>query len=116
MLFPQQRQKCGLASAGDGPNERHHFSFDHLIGGRKQRGGHGEAQHLGRLDVDHKFILKRLLDGQVCGLFTPKNAIHISGRPTKQVGRGYERQRTPRIASNIDLQYKLLDLATRRAS
>ena len=35
--------------------------FDHLVGATEQRGWHGEAEHSGRLEVYHRFVLGRRL-------------------------------------------------------
>src|SRR5262249_33590651 len=42
-------------------------SFDHLVGDGKQRRGHVEANHPGRLGVDDQLKLARLHDRQVSG-------------------------------------------------
>jgi hypothetical protein len=38
------------------------FSLDHLVGGHKQRGGHGETKRLRRLEIDGKFEFGWLAD------------------------------------------------------
>ena len=43
------------------------FLFDHLVGDGKQRRGHFEAHHPGRLSVDDQLKLARLHDRQVRG-------------------------------------------------
>jgi hypothetical protein len=43
-------------------------SFDHLIGSRKQRRRHAEAEHPGGPGVEHQLELARLHDRQVRGL------------------------------------------------
>ena len=39
--------------------------FDHLVGTRKQLGRHGQPERLRRLEVDHQFEPRRLLDWQI---------------------------------------------------
>src|SRR5215813_11645376 len=60
-------------------------SFDHLVGGHEQLVWNLEAQRLGGLEVDHKFILGRCLHREVARLFALENAIYIPRRPPKQI-------------------------------
>src|SRR6266852_3939526 len=52
--------------------------FDHLVGEREQRRGHGEAERLGCPEVDHEFELGRLYDRQVCGCLALQDAADIN--------------------------------------
>ena len=45
-----------------GQKRTFHHSFDHLVGARDEPRRHGEAERLGRLEVDHQLELGRLLD------------------------------------------------------
>ena len=45
-------------------------SLDGLVGTRKQRLRHGEAEHLGGLQIDDQLEFGRLLDRQIGGLGT----------------------------------------------
>src|SRR5262245_31149942 len=51
--------------------------LNHLVGGSEQFVRHGEAERLGRLEVDHKLELGRLHDWQVSGLLAFENAADI---------------------------------------
>src|SRR5215470_17800101 len=53
-------------------------SFDQLIGTGEQRGGHGEAKRLGRLEIDDKLILGRRLHRQVSRSLAFENAIDVT--------------------------------------
>src|SRR5258708_39448608 len=49
-------------------SQQHSCSFDHLVGARKQRRRHLEAEGLGGLEIDHKLKLDRLLNWQIARL------------------------------------------------
>src|SRR5262249_56047234 len=53
--------------------------FDHLVGGRKQRWRHGEAERLGSRGVDDQLKLGRLLNREIARLLSLENAIDIAG-------------------------------------
>jgi hypothetical protein len=60
--------------------------FDHLIGGHLHNQRHREAERLGRLKIDDKFELGRLLDREI-GRFSPlENAIHVNRRLPELIG------------------------------
>jgi hypothetical protein len=50
------------------------FLLNDLIGACEHRGGHVEANRLGRLQVDDKLELARLHDRQIAGFLALKNA------------------------------------------
>src|SRR5215831_77066 len=60
-------------------------SLDHLVGAGKHRCRHFEAERLGRLEVDGKLELARVLHGKIGWLPTLEDAIDIAGRATIQV-------------------------------
>ena len=67
------RLRCPLSA-----KSRHRSSlFDHLVGAGEQRWRHGEAEHLGGLEVDDQLELDRLHDRQVSGLLTFEDAADI---------------------------------------
>jgi hypothetical protein len=47
------------------PPEEDSCSFYNLVGAGEQRLWHGEAQHLGGIEIDHKLEVGRLLDWQI---------------------------------------------------
>jgi len=54
-------------------------SFDHLVGERAQRRWNFEAEHLGGLEINHKFVFRRRLDRQVTGLLALEDTINVTG-------------------------------------
>jgi hypothetical protein len=50
--------------------------FDHLVGRRKQRRGHIEAERLRRFKVDHHLKFRRRLHRQVGRFLTAQDAIN----------------------------------------
>jgi hypothetical protein len=62
------------------PIEHGYILFDHLVGARKKRGRHFEAEGLGGLEVDGQLILGRCLDWQVGRLLALEDAIDVVGR------------------------------------
>jgi len=48
-------------------------SLDHLVGGHKQRGGHGETKRLRCLEIDGQFEFGRLADWNLAWLRALKN-------------------------------------------
>ena len=52
--------------------------LDHL-GAGEQRWGHGEAERLRGLEIDHELELGRLLHWQIARPDAAQNSIHISG-------------------------------------
>jgi len=61
------------------------ISLDHLIRPQQQRRRDGEAEGLGRLEVDDQFELRGLLDGEVGGFRAFEDLVHISRGTTGQV-------------------------------
>src|SRR5262245_62126511 len=53
-------------------------SFDHLVGAGEQRRGHFEAERFRRLEVDHEFVLCRVLHRQVGRLLALEDATDVS--------------------------------------
>ena len=62
------------------------YLFDHFVGEREQRPGHGEAERLGGVEVDRQLELRRLLDGQIGGFGPPENTIGVRRRAPEHVG------------------------------
>ena len=55
-------------------------SFDHLVGTHLQSWRHVEAERLGGLEIEHRFVLGRRLHRQVCRLLAFEDAIDVAGR------------------------------------
>ena len=60
--------------------------FDHLVGARKQRRRHVEAERLRGLEVDRKLELGWLLDWQVGRLLAAQDTINVGGRLPVLIG------------------------------
>jgi hypothetical protein len=59
--------------------------FDHLIGAADKRQRHGDAERLGRLEVDDQLELGSVLDRQVGRLVTLENAAGVDPDLAKRV-------------------------------
>jgi len=55
--------------------------FDHLVGATEQNRRHFQPYRLGRLQIDHKFELRRLLDSQLARIRSLKNLVDICCKP-----------------------------------
>ena len=55
-------------------------SFDHFVGGSKQRVRHGKAERLCGLEIDDCRVFVRRLHWQVSSLFALENSIDVVGR------------------------------------
>jgi hypothetical protein len=66
-----------------GPEDLEHIgsSFDHLVGASEQNRRHFQPYRLGRLQVDHQFELRRLLDSQLARIRPFKNLVDICCKP-----------------------------------
>ena len=53
------------------------FLLDHLVGAAEERGRNRDAKCLGSLEVDHQLEFRRLLNGEITGLFAPQDAFNI---------------------------------------
>ena len=53
--------------------------LDHFVGAGEQRGRHGEAERLSRLEVDHQLELGRCSTGRSAGFSPSRNPIHVGG-------------------------------------
>ena len=61
--------------------------FDHLVGGREQCRGHGEAERFRGLEVDDKLNFCGLNHRQVGRLFALEDATRIDADLTERIGR-----------------------------
>src|SRR5262249_34853224 len=52
--------------------------LDHLIGARKHRRRHGEAERFGGLEVDDQFVFGRRLHRQIAGFLPFEDAIDVT--------------------------------------
>ena len=62
------------------------LSFDHLVGDGEQRRWDGQAERLGRLEIDYQIKSRGLLDQQIAGLRTLQNFVNICRGTAKQIG------------------------------
>ena len=60
--------------------------MDHLVRPRQHRRRDRQPEGLGGLEVDDQLELGRLLDGQIPGLRTLENLVHVGGGTARQVG------------------------------
>ena len=60
--------------------------LDDFVGARQQRGGHGEAERLGRPEIDHQFIFGRHLHRQVGRPLAFEDAVHVTGGFSGMIG------------------------------
>src|SRR5439155_17477767 len=70
---------CGISSA------RSLHLLDDLVRPEQERLRHRESERLGGLEVDDQLELGRLLDGQIPGLRTLENLVHVGGGAAVQV-------------------------------
>src|SRR5262249_40522349 len=87
--------------------------FDHLVGQDKQRRRDREAERLRGLRVDHKIELGRLLNGQIGGLGTLEDFVHISGGTPIQVWKmhsvGHESASYGKLTESIHRRQPVFD-------
>src|SRR3954471_24034006 len=60
-------------------------SLDHRVGSREQRGRHLKAERLGGAQVDHRFVLCRMLHRKITRVRSAQNAIDIGSRTAKNI-------------------------------
>src|SRR5215468_5220614 len=61
-------------------------SFDHPIRSSQHVGRNRQADLLGGFQIDDKFKLRRLLNGQICGLGSLKNLVYKNGGAPEEFG------------------------------
>ena len=59
------------------------MSFDDPVGAHKEFARNGDAEGLGRLEVDRQVEFHRLLDGQVRRFGAAENLVDVDGRPAE---------------------------------
>src|SRR5262245_27701234 len=83
--------------------------FDHLVGAKQNRWGHGKAERLGGLEVDDHLKFCRKLHREIARLRTAQDAIDICGGATKglyQVGSvGEQAAVSDKVRCDIDRRY-----------
>src|SRR4029077_6664083 len=60
-------------------------SLDHLVGGREQRRWHGQAEHLGSLEIDNQLVFGRRLHRKIGRFLALENAVDVAGRAPELV-------------------------------
>src|SRR5438309_304014 len=78
VLFPKARWAGGRRSPLS-------ISLDHLVGSYKQAGWDGQAKHLRRFEIDHRFKFGRRLHRQIGGLVAAQDAVDIGRRLAKHI-------------------------------
>src|SRR5262245_2219759 len=58
-------------------------SFNHFVGAGKQIGRQGDPEGVGRLEIDHQFKSRGLLNWKIAGLFALENLVHVVGNTGK---------------------------------
>jgi hypothetical protein len=72
------------AACREGPKCDITSLVDHLVGGGEQFIRNGDAERVGRLEIDQKLKCRRLLDRQFAGVCALENLVHIeSSAPTE---------------------------------
>src|SRR6266542_778402 len=61
-------------------------SLNHLVRSQQQRWRDRQAEGLGSLEVDHQLELRRLLNGEVGGLSTFEDLVHVACGTAEIVG------------------------------
>src|SRR5574341_1637802 len=75
---------CSEIYRGDGG--RTMSLLNHLVSPEHQRLGDRQAERLGSLEVNDQLEFRRLLHGQVSGLGTLENLVHVGSGASEQVG------------------------------
>ena len=84
--LPQQDISTFVLEVNQGHNRIHELHqtatlFDDLVRATEQNRRHFQPYRLDRLQVDHKFELRRLLDSQLARIRSPENLVDIYCKP-----------------------------------
>jgi len=86
--LPLKADMCSaLGYVRFGPRADIRFLFDHVVGLRKQRWWDRYAERLGRLEIDHQFVLGRCLHRKIGRLLALENTIDVARGTTVLIDR-----------------------------